>query len=54
MKKLIFALCVALAPATLAIASSGAEGHEIANLTGSFFGILSVIIFVSAYSLVHF
>lgn len=54
MKKLIFALCVALVPATFAFASGGVEGHEVANLTGSFFGILSVILFVSAYSLVIF
>lgn len=54
MKKLIFALCVALVPATLAIASGGADTHKVANLTGSLFGILSVILFVSAYSLVIF
>ncbi|PHR24638.1 MAG: sodium:proton antiporter [Desulfotalea sp.] len=52
MKKLIFALCVALVPATFAIASSGNGGQEVANLTGSFFGILSVLLFVGAYSLV--
>jgi NhaD family Na+/H+ antiporter len=52
MKKLIFALCVALIPATIAIASGDAEGHEIANLTGSFYGILSLFLFVAAYSLV--
>ncbi len=54
MKKLFFALCVALAPATIAFASGGSGGHEIKNLTGSFAGIISVILFVSAYSLVIF
>lgn len=54
MKKLIFALCVALASATCAAASSGTESHEIANLTASFLGIFSILLFVGAYSLVIF
>lgn len=57
MKKLIFALCVALAPVTFAFASGGSGGsggHEVQNLTGSLLGIISVILFVSAYSLVIF
>ncbi len=53
MKKLLLLFCVTLASGTLAFASSGA-GTEIdtAGLTGSIFGILSVFLFVGAYSLV--
>jgi NhaD family Na+/H+ antiporter len=53
MKKLLLLFCVTLASGTLAFASGGA-GTEVdtAGLTGSFFGILSVLLFVSAYSLV--
>jgi NhaD family Na+/H+ antiporter len=53
MNKLLLLFCVTLASGTLAFASGGA-GSEVdtAGLTGSFFGILSVLLFVSAYSLV--
>jgi NhaD family Na+/H+ antiporter len=53
MKKLLLLFCVTLASGTLAFASGGA-GTEVdtAALTGSFFGILSVLLFVAAYSLV--
>ena len=54
MKKLLLLLSLILVPATLAFASSSSGGHEIDTtaLTGSFLGIVSIIIFVSAYSLV--
>ncbi len=53
MNKLLLLFCITLASGTLAFASGGA-GTEIdtAGLTGSFFGILSVFLFVAAYSLV--
>jgi NhaD family Na+/H+ antiporter len=57
MKKLLFLLSLILVPATLAFASSSSGGgNEIdtTSLTGSFLGIFSIIIFVSAYSLVIF
>ncbi|GAB6190262.1 sodium:proton antiporter NhaD [Desulfocastanea catecholica] len=53
MKKLLLLFCVTLACGTLAFASAGAGAAvDTAGLTGSFFGILSVLLFVSAYSLV--
>jgi len=53
MKKLLLLFCATLASGTLAFASSG-SGTELdtAGLTGSIFGILSVFLFVGAYSLV--
>ncbi|TKB24928.1 sodium:proton antiporter [Desulfopila sp. IMCC35006] len=53
MKKLLLLFCALLASGTLAFASSG-SGTELdtAGLTGSIFGILSVFLFVGAYSLV--
>lgn len=56
MKKLLLLLCITLVTGTLAFASGGATtaGAEIdtSALTGSLFGILSLFLFVSAYSLV--
>lgn len=54
MNKLLLLFCIIFASGTLAFASGGGGGAEVdtAGLTGSFFGILSVILFVSAYSLV--
>ena len=55
MNKLLLLFCITFASGTLAFASGGAAtGGDTAALTGSFFGILSVILFVSAYSLVIF
>lgn len=51
MKKLLLLFCVTLASGTLAFAGAGAV-VDTAGLTGSLFGILSVLLFVSAYSLV--
>ncbi len=53
MKNLLLLFCATLASGTLAFASggSGAEMNT-AELTGSFFGILSLFLFVGAYSLV--
>ncbi len=53
MKKLLFLFCATLASGTLAFAGGGA-GAEIhpAELTGSFFGILSIFLFAGAYTLV--
>ena len=53
MNKLLLLFCITFASGTLAFASGGAvTGGDTTALTGSFFGILSVILFVSAYSLV--
>ena len=53
MKKLLLLFCVTLASATLAVASGGSGTPvDTAGLTGSFLGILSVFLFVGAYSLV--
>ena len=55
MKKLLLLFFVTFASGTLVFASGGeSTGVDTAGLTGSFFGILSVILFVSAYSLVIF
>ncbi|MCP4339466.1 MAG: sodium:proton antiporter [Desulfobulbaceae bacterium] len=55
MNKLLLLFCITFASGTLAFASGGAAtGGDTPALTGSFFGILSVILFVSAYSLVIF
>jgi len=54
MRKLFLFICVSLASCTLAFASSSGTSLDTTALTGSFFGILSVILFVSAYSLVIF
>jgi NhaD family Na+/H+ antiporter len=53
MKKLLLLFCIILASGTLAYASGGAgTDGDTAGLTGSFFGILSVLLFVVAYTLV--
>lgn len=53
MKKLLLLFAVLLASATLAFASGGGGSPvDMTGLTTSFFGILSVVLFVSAYSLV--
>jgi NhaD family Na+/H+ antiporter len=53
MNKLLLLLFVTLASGTLAFASSSAGAEvDTAGLTGSFFGILSVLLFVGAYFLV--
>ena len=53
MKKLLFLCCVTLVSGTLALASSSAgTAIDTASLTGSVFGILSVLLFVGAYTLV--
>ncbi len=53
MKKLLLLFCITLACGTLAFASGGAGTNgDSAGLTGSFFGILSVLLFVAAYTLV--
>ena len=53
MNKLLLLFCIIFASGTLAFASGGGGAEvDTAGLTGSFFGILSVILFVSAYSLV--
>lgn len=57
MKKLLFMVCFVFIPATLACASGGSGGGEqidTSGLTGSFFGIVSILLFISAYSLVIF
>lgn len=55
MKKLFILFCLVLFPTTYAMASGGG-GSEIdtTQFTGSFLGIVSIIIFVSAYTLVIF
>ncbi len=53
MKKLLLLCCVTLISGTLALASSSAgTAIDTTRLTGSVFGILSVMLFVGAYSLV--
>ncbi len=53
MNKLLLIFCIILASGNLALASSsGTTEIDIAALTGSLLGIISVIIFVAAYSLV--
>jgi NhaD family Na+/H+ antiporter len=53
MNKLLLIFCIILASGNLALASSGGTTEiDIAALTGSLLGIISVIIFVAAYSLV--
>ncbi len=53
MKKLFLLSCLFLAFGTLAMASGGAEAQiDTTALTGSFLGIISLILFVAAYSLV--
>jgi NhaD family Na+/H+ antiporter len=53
MNKLLLILCIILASGNLALASSaGTTEINIAALTGSLLGIISLIIFVAAYSLV--
>lgn len=55
MKKLLLLLTTLLVPASLAIASGGhGESIDTTALTGTFLGIASIILFVSAYSLVIF
>lgn len=55
MKKLLFLFFFTLLCVTTAYASGGGGEHiDTAGLTGSFLGIFSVILFVSAYSLVIF
>ncbi|KJR99514.1 MAG: sodium:proton antiporter [Desulfobulbaceae bacterium BRH_c16a] len=55
MKTLLVLLSLALSPATFALAASG-EGPpiDVTALTGTMFGIISLVIFVSAYTLVIF
>lgn len=55
MKTLLILLSFALSPATFALAASG-EGPPIDTtaLTGTMFGIISIVIFISAYTLVIF
>ena len=53
MKKLLLLLfCITLACGTLAFAGGAGTDGDTAGLTGSFFGILSVLLFVAAYTLV--
>ena len=53
MKKLLFLFCATLASGTLAFAGGGAGPEtNTAELTGSFFGILSIFLFAGAYTLV--
>ena len=53
MKKLLFLFCATLASGTLAFAGGGAGAEtNTAELTGSFFGILSIFLFAGAYTLV--
>lgn len=56
MKKLLFLLPLLLVPASFAFASSSGHGEPIdtSGLTSSFLGILAIILFVCAYTLVIF
>lgn len=54
MKRLLLGLSLFLGCILPAMASSGGGDAEFINMTGTFYGILAVVIFVAAYSLVIF
>ncbi len=54
MKKLFLLFSLVLAPASVAMASGGGEPIDTSGLTGSFLGIMAVLLFIAAYSLVIF
>jgi len=54
MKRVILFLCVFFTSLSVAYASGSAEAIDTTGLSTSFLGILSIILFVSAYSLVIF